>query len=34
MLQQAITVVTTDDGFSLPVPLAAKALQYAEKLLK
>ena len=33
-LQQAITVVTTDDGFSLPVPLAAKALHCAKKLLK
>ena len=33
-LQQAITVVTTDDGFSLPVPLAAKALHYAKILLK
>ena len=26
--------MTTDDGFSLPVPLAAKARQCAEKLLK
>ena len=27
-------MVTTDDGFTLPVPLAAKAVQCAEKLLK
>ena len=27
-------MVTTDDGFTLPVPLAAKTLQCAEKPLK
>ena len=27
-------MVTTDDEFTLPVPLAAKALQCAKKLLK
>ena len=27
-------MTTTDDGFTLPVPLTAKTLQCAEKLLK
>ena len=33
-LQQRISLLTTDEGFNLPVPLAAKAHQCAEKLHK
>ena len=33
-MQQGIALVTTDEGFSLPVPLAARAHHCATKLLK
>ena len=33
-LQQGISLLTTDEGFNLLVPLAEKAYQCAEKLLK